>query len=150
MKSLLLLAALAVLTGCASTGFSNTQVVVQKDYIVRTAPDTLKTLPQLPPPLANPKLSTNTQIATWISNTEEYVANLEAMVSTLVDFYEKPVTVSEAGTMRTVTPTTDSTGRRVLQPQAGTKGAATASTTAASAPAPASRFSTPLERLRGE
>lgn len=151
MKSLLLVAVL-VLTGCASTGFTNTAVVVQKDYIVRTAPDTLKTLPPLPPTIANPKSATNNQIAKWINDTEEYVANLEAMVSTLVDFYEKPVTATEAGTMRAVTPATDSTGRRILQPQAGTKGATTQSTTAAvpEVAPPTSRFSTPVQRLRGE
>lgn len=141
MKSLLLVAVL-VLTGCASTGFTNTAVVVQKDYIVRTAPDTLKTLPPLPPTIANPKSATNNQIAKWINDTEEYVANLEAMVQTLVNFYEKPITTSEAGAMRVVTPNAVATpnASRVIQPQ----------TTAASARAAAPTYSDPIQRLRSQ
>ena len=109
-----------LLAGCGTTGkFQNTEVVVAKQYVVRTAPDTLKTLPPLPPPLANPKKATNTQAATFMNNTEEYVTNLEAMIQTLVNYYEKPVTTDEAGTLQPVTPRSNATpsATRVIQPQ---------------------------------
>jgi hypothetical protein len=150
MKMIIVLAAIAGLAGCSTTGtgFNNTEVVVQREYVVRTAPDALKTLPPLPPALANPKTASNTQIGTWINNTEEYVANLEAMVQTLVNFYEKPVTsgeVTAAGGMRAVTPlaTPTPTAARVIQPQ----------TTAAPIPTPAAsapRYSDPIQRLRAQ
>ena len=130
MKYLLIAGALA-LSGCASTGFNNTEVLVTKEYIVRTAPDILKTLPPLPPRLANPRTATNSQIAAWISATEEYTANLEAMLAVLVAFYEKPVTASEAARAKTPMPTPD----------------ATAAGTAAPAPSTAT-FSSPLQRAR--
>lgn len=110
---------LIALTGCATTGFQNTEVLTQKDYVVRTAPDALKTLPPLPPSLAKPKEATNSQIAEFINDTEEYVANLEAMIQTLVNFYEKPVTATEASGLRTVTPlaTPTPTPNRVIRAQ---------------------------------
>lgn len=118
MKTLILAAAV-FLTGCAfNDPFVRKEILVKSDYIVRTAPDTLKTLPPLPPALANPKTATNTQIAGWINNTEEYTANLEAMIQTLVNFYEKPVTETEAKDMRVVTPlATPTPTNRVIKPQ---------------------------------
>ena len=141
MKALIVISALA-LAGCATSPFKSTEVLVQKDYIVRTAPDALKTLPPLPPALANPKVATNNQIAVFINNTEEYVANLEAMIQTLVNFYEKPVTTSESGQMRVVTPNAPATpdASRVIRPQ----------TAATPASAPTSRFTSPIERLRSQ
>lgn len=142
MKMIIALAGL-VLAGCAtSDGFTNTEVVVQKQYVVRTAPDTLKTLPPLPPALSNPRTASNTQIATWINNTEEYVANLEGMLQTLVNFYEAPVSTAEVGTMTPVTPRAAATpnAARVIQPQ-----------TVAPAPAvsvPSNRYTDPIQRLR--
>lgn len=128
MRAALFILALA-LTGCASNGgFTNTEVVVAQAYVIRTAPDTLKTLPPLPPTLANPRTATNAQVATWINNTEAYVASLEAMIQSLVNFYEAPVTTTEAGRMTAVTPRTSATPTpgRVIQPQttAATNGAA--------------------------
>lgn len=119
---IILIAALLALTGCASTGFDNTEVVVANQYVVRTAPDTLKTLPPLPPAIANPKLATDTQVATFINNTEQYVADMESMVQTLVNFYEKPVTTAEVGTLQPVTPRSPATptASRVIQPQTTT------------------------------
>jgi hypothetical protein len=120
MKNIIGALALITMTGCASLGgFKNTDVLVQKNYVVRTAPDTLKTLPPLPPALENPKTATNTQVAGFINDTEEYVANLEAMIQTLVNYYEKPVTAAEAGAMKPVTPLATPTpnAARVIQPQ---------------------------------
>lgn len=141
MKYLILVAAL--LTGCATNdGFNNTEVIVQKDYIVRTAPDALKTLPPLPPAIPNPAAASNNQVAAWINNTEEYVSNLEAMIQTLVNFYEKPVTTNEAKDMRVVTPLSSATPTpaRVIQPQ----------TTAPSTQAPEvpEVYTDPIQRLR--
>ncbi|WP_407308403.1 hypothetical protein [Acinetobacter sp.] len=120
MKKLFILCAV-VLTGCASNplAFTNTEVITAKQYVVRTAPDQLKTLPPLPPKIANPATATNTQVATFINNTEQYVSDLEAMIQTLVSFYEKPVTTTEAGTMQPVTPRSPATPSpgRVIQPQ---------------------------------
>lgn len=89
---------LLVIVGCASTGtgFTNTEVLVQKTYIVRIAPDALKTLPLLPEKIQNPKTATNEEVASWINRTEEYVTSLEDLLKTLVIFYEAPVTPTEA------------------------------------------------------
>jgi hypothetical protein len=115
------LAAAVFLTGCASNplDFNNTEVLVQTQYVVRTAPDQMKTLPPLPPKLANPRAASDTQVATWINNTEGYTTDLESMIQTLVNYYEKPVTSGEAGDMQTVTPRVPAqpTPGRVIQPQ---------------------------------
>lgn len=138
MKFILILASALVLTGCATTG-NDTQVVVANQYVVRTAPDTMKTLPPLPPMLANPDKATNTEIATFMNNTEKYVANLESVIQTLVNFYEKPVTTAEAGTLQPVTPLSPATpnASRVIQPQ----------TTAETSPTQ-SRFTTALAKAK--
>jgi len=143
MKLLISLLAVAALAGCATK--PDTQVLLDAHYVVRTAPDVLKTLPPLPPTLQNPKTATNSQVAEFINNTEEYVANLEAMVQTLVNFYEKPVTTAEAGTMQPVTPlaTPTPTAGRVIRPQ-------TTALPASAASAPTSRFANALQRLRGQ
>lgn len=150
MKFIYILAAAVALTGCASNplDFNNTEVVVANQYVVRTAPDQLKTLPPLPPKIANPATATNTQIATWINNTEQYVTDLEAMIQTLVNFYEKPVTAGEAGTLQPVTPRTQAqpTTGRVIQPQT----TATPAVTAPGATQQTSRFSTALQRARAQ
>jgi len=144
-----ILAAAVIMTGCASTGtgFNNTEVVVSKQYVVRTAPDTLKTLPPLPTRLVVTPKTTNIEVATFINNTEQYVTDLESMVQTLVNFYEKPVTTDEAGTMQPVAPrsTATPTASRVIQPQTTTANASTTSTTAAT-PTLRQRFSTVLQR----
>lgn len=119
MKFITIMAVAASLAGCGTTGFNNTEVVVQKQYVVRTAPDQLKTLPPLPPKIANPKDSTNTQAATFMNNTEQYVTDLESMIQTLVNYYEKPVTSAEVGTLQVVTPRDPAqpSPTRVIQPQ---------------------------------
>ena len=128
------------LAACGGNGFNNTQVVVQKEYVIRTAPDVMKTLPPLPVAIANPKSATNNQIAVWINNTEDYTANLEAMIQTLVNFYEKPVNTNEAKGMQVVTPLSSPTpaSGRLIQPQVEQP------VTAASS----ARGISPLQRLR--
>lgn len=119
MKFITIMVVAASLAGCGTTGFNNTEVVVQKQYVVRTAPDQLKTLPPLPPKVANPKTSTNTQAASFMNNTEQYTTDLESMIQTLVNYYEKPVTSAEVGTMQVVTPRDPAqpSSTRVIQPQ---------------------------------
>jgi hypothetical protein len=138
MKFILTLASVLAFTGCATTG-TDTQVVVANQYVVRTAPDTMKTLPPLPPMLANPGEASNSEIATFMNNTEKYVANLESMIQTLVNFYEKPVTTAEAGTLQPVTPLSPATpnASRVIQPQ-----------TTVGTPPTQSRFSTALAKAK--
>lgn len=89
MNKLVLLICVA-LSACASTGFKDKEVVVQKEYIVRTAPTTLKTLPLLPDAIDVTKADQIT-LANWLNKNEDYIAKLEAMIGTLVNFYEKPV-----------------------------------------------------------
>ncbi len=130
-----------ILAGCASTNpFNSVTVVPDRVYVVRHAPDVLRTLPPLPPGLANPRTATNSQVATWISDTESYVAALESQLQTIVNFYEAPVTTAEAGAMKAVMPTAPPVidRNRVIQPQttasaAQATGAAKA-TTAGAAP----------------
>ena len=119
MKFITVMVVAASLAGCGTTGFNNTEVVVQKQYVVRTAPDQLKTLPPLPPKVANPKTATNTQAASFMNNTEQYTTDLESMIQTLVNYYEKPVTSAEVGTMQVVTPRDPAqpSSTRVIQPQ---------------------------------
>ena len=119
MKFITIMVVAASLAGCGTTGFNNTEVVVQKQYVVRKAPDQLKTLPPLPPKVANPKTSTNTQAASFMNNTEQYTTDLESMIQTLVNYYEKPVTSAEVGTMQVVTPRDPAqpSSTRVIQPQ---------------------------------
>lgn len=119
MKFITIMVVAASLAGCGTTGFNNTEVVVQKQYVVRTAPDQLKTLPPLPPKQTNPMTATNTQAATFMNNTEQYTTDLESMIQTLVNYYEKPVTSAEVGTMQVVTPRDPAqpSSTRVIQPQ---------------------------------
>lgn len=120
MRAIPFILAVLTLTGCAANGgFVTTEVVTARAYVVRTAPDTLKTLPPLPPTLTNPRTATNAQVATWINNTEAYVAALEAQIQTLVNFYEAPVSTAEIGSLQPVTPRSPATPTpgRVIQPQ---------------------------------
>jgi hypothetical protein len=83
----------AALAGCASTTspFNSVEVLSQTRYVTRAAPDILRQLPPLPPRLPNPRAATNSQVATFISDTEEYAAQLEAQIRLLVRLYEAPL-----------------------------------------------------------
>lgn len=139
MKNILYILPL-ILTACGTTGtgFTNTEVLTQSRYIVRTAPDVLRTLPPLPTPLANPRTATNAQIASWINRTETYVANLEAQIRILVTFYEAPVTTAEAGNLVPVTPVQPAPNPRVVTPQ---------SSFVSPTAQPNTGFTTPSQRL---
>lgn len=93
MKKLILIAAL-ILTGCASNEPLK-EIVIKNNYIVRTAPQTLKTLPNYPE-LLNVETATQTDLAKWINNTQGYIYELESMISVLINFYEKPVVETTA------------------------------------------------------
>lgn len=81
MKYLFLLLALS---GCATQ--VQPTVLAQQNYIVRSAPASLKTLPALP--AAIPAKPTNLQVARWISENEKYIQELEARFRALISFYE--------------------------------------------------------------
>lgn len=81
MKYLILLLALS---GCATQ--VQPTVLTQQNYIVRSAPASLKTLPALP--AAIPAKPTNLQVARWISENEKYIQELEARFRALISFYE--------------------------------------------------------------
>jgi hypothetical protein len=86
MKLISILFATIFLSGCWST---SPKIIVEKEYIVRIAPQNLKTLPEYPA-----KLDTNANqidLANWILLSEERQWQLENMISELIKFYEAPV-----------------------------------------------------------
>lgn len=89
MKKLIFIIALA-LTGCASTGFKNKEILVQKEYIVRTAPNDLKALPPYPNTI-DPMKANQLELAQWLLENEKYMYSLEGKIKGLIEFYEKPV-----------------------------------------------------------
>jgi len=66
------------------------QVVVKKEYVVRTADQSLKTLPAIGPKI-NPDTASQADLSRWIRDTEEHRLKLEARIITLIEFYEKPI-----------------------------------------------------------
>lgn len=66
------------------------QVVVKKEYVVRTADASLKAIPPLGPKI-DPDKASQADLARWIKDTEEHRLKLEARITTLIEFYEKPV-----------------------------------------------------------
>lgn len=76
------------LTGCATQ--KQTEVLVKTQYIVRTAPTQLKTLPAYPAPI-NVETADQVALAKWINSTDGYIYDLESMITNLINFYEKPV-----------------------------------------------------------
>jgi hypothetical protein len=73
-----------VLSGCATQ--VQPTVLTQQNYLVRSAPASLKMLPPLPAPI--PAKPTNLQVARWISENEKYLQEIEARFHALVSFYE--------------------------------------------------------------
>ncbi len=90
MKYLILLM-VVFLTACGSVPQKpEPQVVVKKEYVVRTADSSLKTLPPLPSKI-DPDKATQADLARWIKDTEDHRLKLEARIGSLIEFYEKPV-----------------------------------------------------------
>lgn len=86
MKKFILCAAL-VLAGCAT---QQKEVLVQHDYVVRTAPSELKKIPPYPAGIDVQKAN-QLELAQWLANNEQYIYSLEAKIKLLIEFYEKPV-----------------------------------------------------------
>lgn len=90
MKYLILVLAL-FLTACGSMPQKpEPQVVVKKEYVVRTADNVLKVIPPVGPKI-DPDKASQADLAKWIAETEEHRLKLEARIKTLIEFYEKPV-----------------------------------------------------------
>jgi hypothetical protein len=94
MKKVLLCVLVSMLVGCATTERVNTEVVVQKEYVVRTATQALKEMPPYPATI-NPKTATQTDLALWMLENEKFILALQAKIDELVKFYEKPVTAEQ-------------------------------------------------------
>lgn len=110
MKHILILAMFFALSGCGTKQPQPPEVIVKNQYIVRTAPDQLKKLPQYPDPI-NLDAATQTDLARWINKTEGYINDLESMIKILVDFYEKPVTDIDGTTTKQPAPSTSGTDK---------------------------------------
>lgn len=99
MKSLALILCAAVLSGCASnTGYVNKQVVVQYQYVTRTATDQQKAIPPYPAAI-DVATASQLELAEWIKQSEARQWSLESIVKELVAFYEKPFTQTEVDTL---------------------------------------------------
>lgn len=87
MKFLLSFFILVSLLGCET---NPPKIVVEKEYIVRTAPSNLKKLPEYPESI---DLETANQIdlSNWILLNEERQWKLESMINELIKFYEAPI-----------------------------------------------------------
>jgi hypothetical protein len=93
MKIAVILAAL-FLSGCASTGFRDVEVVTETRYITRIASEAQKKLPPLPPNI-NVETATQSDLAQWLLLNEEYILNLQALIRQLILFYEAKPTEEE-------------------------------------------------------
>lgn len=80
------------LSGCDT--FVKKEVLIQNQYIVRTATADQKVVPPYPAAI---DIMTADQIALakWISASEERTWRLESIIKELVDFYEMPVSQAE-------------------------------------------------------
>lgn len=108
MKSLLLIISALFISGCANTNLKK-EIVVKTEYIVRTAPNQLKKLPNYPEPidLAN---ADQTTLALWINNSEDYITQLEDMIANLIAFYEKPIILNDSSKKNSKLPTSTASG----------------------------------------
>jgi hypothetical protein len=92
MKRLILILAIA-LSACATV--PEKEVVVETNYVVRTASADQKKLPPYPDPI-DVKTADQSQLATWIAASEDRQRQLERITLELVKFYEAPVAPPEA------------------------------------------------------
>lgn len=79
------------LVGC---GTPMKEVVVDTRYVVRTAVEDQKRIPEYPAPI-NVDTANQVELAAWIAATEERMWRLEAIIRNLILFYEAPVTEAE-------------------------------------------------------
>ncbi len=93
MRALLILPMVAVLAACA-TPTPQKEVVVQHNYVVRTASEQQKALPPNPPPI-DVATADQIQLAEWIVQSEGRMLTLESIIKRLIEFYERPVTADE-------------------------------------------------------
>lgn len=93
MKNIILAIGLClVLSGCNT--FVRKEVVVEYKYVVRKATDQQKNKPEFPTPIEI-KTANQLQLAEWIKQTEERELRLEALIDTLITFYEKEPSAAE-------------------------------------------------------
>lgn len=96
MKNIIIaLIAAASLAACGTTGkFVDTKVVTKTEYIVRVATDAQKTIPSYTPTI-NPDTASQSDLAEWITASEERQWRLEVLIQELIKFYERPVSAAE-------------------------------------------------------
>lgn len=104
MRAVLAALVCASLVGCASNPFVRTEVVIQKEYVVRKATDQQKMLPPYPQPI-DIATATQSMLAQWIVDTEGRQYELESIINRLVQFYEAPVGAPAAAASAASAPT---------------------------------------------
>ena len=87
MIKILLLSCVLFLVGCGTTK----PVIVEKQtYVVRTAPESLKAIPEYPGTI-NVESDNQLDLANWIVLSEERQWALENIIKKLIEFYEAPI-----------------------------------------------------------
>lgn len=86
MKFILAFFVLVSLLGCETTP----KIVIEKEYIVRTAPSNLKKLPDYPESI-DLETADQIELSNWILLNEERQWKLETMINELIKFYEAPI-----------------------------------------------------------
>jgi hypothetical protein len=87
MIKILLLSWVLFLVGCETT---KTVIVEKQTYVVRTAPESLKTIPEYPDTI-NVESDNQLDLANWIVLSEERQWALENIIKKLIEFYEAPI-----------------------------------------------------------
>ncbi len=96
MKLLTTLALALLLTGCFET-VPKKEIVIEYEYIVRRASPELKMLPPQPQAI-DPTKANQLDLADWIVANEARMLRLEAIIESLIKFYEAPVNPEEKKT----------------------------------------------------
>ena len=78
-----------LLSGCIIFSTPQKEIIVEKEYIIRTAPKELKELPEYPSEIRLENQN-NLDVATFIVKSEEYILQLETKIKALINFYEQP------------------------------------------------------------